>query len=84
MPMWRVFFHHGDFQYVIFRIDAVGVPRVHGGDLPVDHADDAPGTVVHKVLRRQGPQVEGAVGALSEIGFDLRGGKIPHCAVFHH
>ena len=76
--------HHGNLQHVVFHVDAVGVAGVLGGDLPVHHADDAPGPVVHEILRREASQVEGAVGPLSEAGVDLRGGEVPHRAVLHH
>ena len=76
--------HHGNLQHVILHVDPVGVAGVHRGDLPVHHADDAPGPGIRKVLRRQVLHMEGAVGPFGEIGVDGRGGEVLHHAVVHH
>ena len=76
--------YHGDLQHIIFHIDAVGVPGVHRGDLAVHHADDAPGTLLGKVLSGEGRYMEGLVGPLHQIRLDLRGREILDLTVIHH
>ena len=75
---------NGDLQNVVVHIDAVSVAAVGGGDLPVDHADDGVGAAVDEILRTQGRHVECVVGALGQIGVDLRRGELLQHAVTVH
>lgn len=75
--------NHGHLQNVILHVDMVDVARVLGDDLPGHQADDGVGTAVLEILRRQLAQVEGIVGAVDQVGIDLRGGEVPQLAIVH-
>ena len=69
--------YYGDFEDVPLRVDVVGVALVGGDDLAGHHADDAPGTPLGEVLRREMGEMEGVVGPADQVGVDHRGGEVP-------
>ena len=74
----------GDLQNVIVHVDTVGVAAVSGGDLAVDHANDRVGTAVGEIGGGQRGHMEGVVGAVDQIGVDLRDGEVRHHAMVYH
>ncbi len=75
---------NGDLQYIVVHVNAVGIAAVGGGDLAVDHADDRVWPAVGEVGGGQRGHMEGVVGAVDQIGVDLRDGEVRHHAMVYH
>ena len=73
----------GDLENVVLHVDVVNVAGVLGDDLPGHQTDDGVGTAVLEIVRCQLAEVEGVMGAVDQIGVDLRRGEVTKLAVIH-
>ena len=73
----------GDLENVVLHVDVVNVAGVLGDDLPGYQTDDGVGTAVLEIVRCQLAEVEGVMGAVDQIGVDLRRGEVTKLAVIH-
>ena len=73
----------GHLEDIVLHVDVVDIAGVLGDDLPGHQTDDGVGTAVLEIVRCQLAEVEGVMGAVDQIGVDLRRGEVTKLAVIH-